>query len=261
MTEIVVYTALFGGYDKLIEPKDKFSGCKFICFTDDDKLESKFWEIIYIEKTYLSNHMMNRKIKLFPHLYFPNYKYSLYVDSNIEIMGNPRDLVYEYKNKGGYIYLPKHMERDCIYREAKECVRVKKETADKVDQVVKKYREDGYPEHNGLFENNIILRQHNEKKVIELMEMWWRCMNEYSQRDQLSLCYSAWCKKIDIGTLKEGSKNRNAYFKIRFHTKEKSLSLPKRIILYVNMNKHRSFIMKSISLLISSVLYFKKKLS
>jgi len=38
--KLVVYTALFGDYDNLIEPKEKFEGCDFICFTDQKHLTS-----------------------------------------------------------------------------------------------------------------------------------------------------------------------------------------------------------------------------
>lgn len=38
--KFVVYTALFGNYDDLIDPKENYEGCDFICFTDQKHLTS-----------------------------------------------------------------------------------------------------------------------------------------------------------------------------------------------------------------------------
>ena len=40
----VVYTAIFGGYDDVVEPTYRPDGWDFVCFTDTD-LVSEFWEI------------------------------------------------------------------------------------------------------------------------------------------------------------------------------------------------------------------------
>jgi len=34
--KIVIYTAIFGGKDNLIEPEYIPKGCDFVCFTDQD---------------------------------------------------------------------------------------------------------------------------------------------------------------------------------------------------------------------------------
>jgi len=64
--KLVVYTALFGDYDDLIEPKEKFEGCDFICFTDQKHLTSDIWEIRLVEECDLPPNMMNRKYKILP---------------------------------------------------------------------------------------------------------------------------------------------------------------------------------------------------
>ncbi len=40
----VIYTAIIGGYDELVEPDYKPEGWDFVCFTDRE-LESDIWEI------------------------------------------------------------------------------------------------------------------------------------------------------------------------------------------------------------------------
>jgi hypothetical protein len=119
--KLVVYTALFGDFDDLIEPKEKFEGCDFICFTDQKHLASDVWEIRLIEECDLPPNMMNRKYKILPHLFLSQYEWSLYVDANIAILSNPMDLANKYLSKYD-MAVPKHFARDCVYDEAKECV-------------------------------------------------------------------------------------------------------------------------------------------
>ena len=54
---------------------------------------------------------------------------------------------------------------------------------------------------------------HNDKEVNSLMEMWWKELNTWVQRDQLSLCYVAWKMKFKIGFISENPRFKNDYFK------------------------------------------------
>jgi hypothetical protein len=58
--------------------------------------------------------------------------------------------------------------------------------------MIRKYRQQGYPEHNGLVEDNFLMRRHNEPEMIRFAEEWWKNVLEFSRRDQLSFNYVAW---------------------------------------------------------------------
>ena len=62
-------------------------------------------------------------------------------------------------------------------------------------QVLRKSR---YPEKNGLYENNLIIRKHNDPALIALILEWWDMLSRYSKRDQLSLVYLLWKHKIQV---------------------------------------------------------------
>jgi hypothetical protein len=49
LNQLIVYTTIFGNYDELIDPKEKYPGCDFICFTDQKSLKSDIWQIQIIE--------------------------------------------------------------------------------------------------------------------------------------------------------------------------------------------------------------------
>ncbi len=214
--KLVVYTALFGNYDDLIEPKEKFEECDFICFTDQKHLISDIWEIRYIEECEMPSNMMNRKYKILPHLFLSEYEYSLYVDANISILKNPSDLANKYLSKYD-MAVPKHFARNCIYEEAKECVILGKTKYDETQKQIEKYKKDGFTVNFGLGENNILLRKHNSEKVIKLMNDWWNELNTQTKRDQLSLAYVLW-KNGDKFFFMEESARGNKFFKIKLHS-------------------------------------------
>lgn len=92
--------------------------------------------------------------------------------------------------------MPEHFGRDCIYEEGKAILTCKMDTKSKLDKTIKLLKKEGYPEHNGLYENNFIYRKHNEKEIVGLMNQWWQFINKYSRRDQMSLCYLLWKNKV-----------------------------------------------------------------
>lgn len=213
--KFVVYTAIFGDYDDLIDPKEKFEGCDFICFTDQKHLKSDIWEIQYIKDCDLPPNMMNRKYKILPHLFLSEYEWSMYVDANIAILGNPLELAEKYLNKYNLV-MPKHFVRDCIYEEAKECVRIGKTKENETQIQMNNYKKEGFPKNFGLGENNILLRKHNDNKIIKLMNEWWKQLNIGTKRDQLSLAYVLW-KNGEKFCFMEESARGNDYFKIKIH--------------------------------------------
>lgn len=216
MLKIVVYTALFGDYDELPEPGEKYKNCDFVCFTDQKKISSNIWQIIYVERTNESATMMNRKYKLLPHKFLKNYDISLYIDANIILKKNPYALVIDYLDRNVFL-MPKHSHRNCLYDEAKVCVGQKKSSLKRTVKQMKIYRKEGFPKKYGLGENNILLRKHNDKKVIKLMEFWYNELLNRTQRDQLSLGFSLWKNDMVFSYINENSRILNDYFTYKPH--------------------------------------------
>ena len=52
-----------------------------------------------------------------------------------------------------------------------------------------------------------MLRRHNEKDVIDTMEMWWEEIKYGSRRDQLSFNYCAWKSNLNFVYLKGDIRN------------------------------------------------------
>ena len=91
MNKIVVYTCITNNYDSLKEIKYVEEGVSYICFTDNDKLTSKTWKIVYLDSNLIDLNLsfvtQQRFIKLCPHKLdcLKNYDISVWIDANIII--------------------------------------------------------------------------------------------------------------------------------------------------------------------------------
>lgn len=193
--KVAIYTALTGGYDKLIQPQcvdDRFA---YICFSNDIKEERVgVWEIRPIPVVVENQQRLSRYPKMHPHVLLAEFDYSLYVDANIDIRdesfyGYIRQLVSDKVKLAGM----DHLEVDCAYEEGLRVITSKKERDWKaVVKLMRFLRREGFPYHFGMYEANCILRNNHDKQVAEQCEIWWNCFNQYAQRDQLSYSYSLW---------------------------------------------------------------------
>ena len=227
MNKQVVYTCITGGYDNLREPKFVSSSIDYICFTDNAALTSKFWKIKQIpsELNNLSDVKKQRLIKILPHKYLSEYDTSLWIDSNITIVGDVKDFFNKYDLSQKFLYTNKHPGRDCLYREQLAVIRLKKDTYENTNPQIDRYREEGFPEHYGLAETNILLRAHKNPRCIKLMNAWGEEILRGSHRDQLSFNYCVWkCGvKESIEYLSEKYYNLhladNSFFALENHIK------------------------------------------
>lgn len=195
----VVYTCITGGYDTLIDPKWISEGFDYICFTDNADIKSDVWQIRPLPKETegLSNVKKQRYVKINPHKHLSDYDLSIWVDGNVELKGNLNDFVKETIKDDCSVYVPKHPSRNCIYTEARIVLRMKKDKFENIDPQIKRYEKEGFPKNNGLLQSNIMLRKHNKKDCIKLMEFWFNELKDGSHRDQLSFNYASW-KNNDV---------------------------------------------------------------
>jgi hypothetical protein len=214
--KIVVYTCISGSYDLLKDVVKKESDIDYICFTNQD-IKSETWEIRKIPKYLesLEQTKIARCIKILPHLFLPEYEISIWVDGNIQVLGNINKFISE--NLTGYLSMCKHPDRICTYQEAEAVINLKKDNDDIVNKQVEEYREIGFPENNGMVQSNVIIRRHNDKNYIDIAKVWWNEVRKKSKRDQLSFNYSIWNKNIEVNIMKP-SIISSEYFQIWTHT-------------------------------------------
>ncbi|WP_455816284.1 glycosyltransferase domain-containing protein [Pseudomonas cerasi] len=242
MNKRVVYTAIFGDYDDLLEPDHVDSSIDYICFTNNKNVKSSQWIVKYTDNFngVTDNARLNRIYKFMPHRFLSEYDESLYIDGNIKISGRSLSDAFELALKNKNISIPPHAERDCIYKESLACLKLGKGEPEKINEQMQFYKGEGFPETYGLYENNVIFRRHGCKKIKLVMEEWYEMITRFSSRDQLSLCYLFWKEGVSCEAFKWGPKISDKYFKIKFHNTEKKLPLVKKIILYTFINAKRN---------------------
>ena len=184
----ILYTTIFGGYD-VTKPKLP-SDWDWKCFSEENSVP-----------LYSDNTRNAKKFKVLPHRYLKDYEYSIFIDGNMYVVGDVNDLVERYLNDSNIAFFDHKNNvmdpRDCIYDEYNAIINLGKNDPNQkykddpqvmYDQV-KRYQDEGYPSHNGLITGMVILRRHNEKDCVRVMEDWWTEIKYGSKRDQLSFNY------------------------------------------------------------------------
>jgi hypothetical protein len=186
-SKTVVYTAIFSAYDTLKDPLFVDKNVDYICFTDQEYLESSIWKIIQVERDLrFSAKMQAERYKILPHVFLRNYETSVWVDASLTIKASIIEYITQY-NKTSEILLFPHPERICIYDEAAVCMLSGKDDKNVIIQQIARYYNEGYKTNSGLFCGGVLVRNHNNPEVIKVMELWYEEIKLYSERDQISL--------------------------------------------------------------------------
>lgn len=208
----VVYTAITNNYDFLHDPKYVSENLDYVCFYDQSTQKTDIWNTVKLSRSSSEPRKVNRKIKILPHEFLEGYDYSIYLDGNI-VQNCDLDILADKYLREHLIACPRHVHRSCLYEEAKECLSRKKSSANKIVSQILKYKQEGYPQKNGLSTNSIIFRRHNHPKVIKVMQEWWREIENHSIRDQISFNYVMWKSDIDLKYIDEHYRNDDSFFR------------------------------------------------
>lgn len=236
----VVYTSLTGSIDKLKNPQFVLKGWDYICFSNDIVTTEKnnVWQIRSIPFNSKNSRRLSRFAKIKAHEVLTNYDYSLYLDANVEIVSDTiLHRINQLIEEDQLISLIPHPVRDCIYDEIQECIIIGKEFARPLKKIRNYLKENNYPKHFGLFENGLMLRKHNDPKMIELNNCWWDLYINFSQRDQVSLGFLMWKYNIQcVAFFPKGISVRNSPA-IEFHKHKISIQSKIKIRLIQFLNK------------------------
>lgn len=190
----VVYTAISGGRDDLIERQNNLSG-DFVAFVDEHVI-SGTWDVKKLESSWKESVRKAKEYKILPHNYFPEYEYSLWMDGTQELLV-PVDYLVDTYLKDADLAVFKHPAGyDCAYKEAEVCIETGRGDPDTIRKQIDRYKKEGFPEKYGLTENTVLLRRHTPE-LNNLMDMWWDEIKNGSYRDQLSLQYVIWKSGFD----------------------------------------------------------------
>ena len=197
--KIVIYTVLTGAYDNLNQPRHVESGFSYICFTDTvQKQKIGVWEMREIPNVSDDKKILSRYPKMHPHLLLDEFDYSVYIDANVIILD---DTLYKCSLEliSRHICLAgmKHQEVECAYVEGLRIYTIGKEK--KIREIIRTLRflrRENFPYNYGMYEANVIFRNHHNQDVIRQCELWWNCFINYVKRDQITYSYTLWKNHI-----------------------------------------------------------------
>jgi len=190
----LVYTCLFGYSERFADlTYERDSTIDFVCFTDMPEVQSNFWRIERAEPSRLDASRAAKQRKILPNRFVSQYDESLYVDNTVRLKMSPREIFERYLHgaNSSFTCFP-HPWRHCVYDEAQEVISRGFDTPERVNHQMASYQELGYPAHNGLWKGAFLLRRHNDRTVIDVMETWFDHVLKHSHRDQLSLPVAMW---------------------------------------------------------------------
>ncbi len=192
--KIAVYTSIYGNYDILKEPLYRDKKCDYYVFTDMEVNDKSIWKKVeYIFPFYIGESavLKNRYVKMHPHIFFKEYRYSIYIDGNLQILSEISQMVKKFNSEIG-IALHKHPSNKSVYEEIKYNIKLGNITNKEGKRISSRFKEEGMPEKYGMFECNVILRENSNSICIKLMEDWWKEFFDGIRRDQFYFTYVLW---------------------------------------------------------------------
>ncbi|WP_052118308.1 glycosyltransferase domain-containing protein [Erwinia oleae] len=233
--ELAVYSVITGGYDQILPVKSIDERCDYFIISNEYIDLPAPWKLLTPPKKNLNNKDFNRFYKLNPHLVFPDYKYSLYIDGNILLCGDIFEWSSSQLSKSDFSIFS-HPERDNIFDEGKICSFIGTDYFWIINRQLRKYKKENFC-HDALYEANILLRSHNEPKVIELMEKWWlEYIDKFNaKRDQLALPYVIWRTEFRVNNMgPSDARYENKYFRYMGHANNRHKTLETKFKKIIN---------------------------
>lgn len=183
MKNIVVYSCVAGNIDDL-QSRQKWGKADWVIFTDQ-KFTGGNWKVEQLKNNIPdSPRRTARWHKTNPHILFPDYEYTIWIDGTVELLVTPESLVEKYLKYADIATL-NHPDRNCVYEEADACKYLKLDSDEVIDKQMLEYKRQAYPKKNGLSETKVVIRR-NSTAITDFNEMWGDEIRRGSLRDQLS---------------------------------------------------------------------------
>ncbi len=183
-----------------MEPTQKHDGVEYVYFVDNkdtwaykDRIEASIWDVRETPRKYASGMLDAKWSKMHPHLLFPGEE-TIWCDANYFPHRESPLLNKHHISAEVSVYHHKTSRR-CLFEEAAFCLSRGVGVAADIKRQIAAYKADGMPEQFGLFEGNVIYRK---PEASAFNEAWWKQVNTYSTRDQISMPYVFWKNDIDF---------------------------------------------------------------
>jgi hypothetical protein len=208
MTSAVVYTALFGPTEDLLEQEvARSSSTRFVCFTDNPRLRSESWEIRLVEPLFpADSRRSQRDIKIRGHEALASYDHWLYIDNTVRLKVSPEEIIARWLPGFDWAAL-NHDARETIWDEFEANRNLAKDTEERLNEQLHDYSLyhrnvlDQRPLWNGFF------ARRNTASVRDFTDLWFDHVLRYSARDQLSILIALNARPVSLNRIDAGVRN------------------------------------------------------
>lgn len=191
MTRRVVYTALFGEYETLIEqPVSRQSAADFICFTDVPGVTSDTWQIVQVEPIIRWDPSRSVRFpKIIGHEVLAEYDETMWIDNRILLKRKPERLFDAWLREKDIAFI-RHDHRKTVRDEYMAVIANRLDDASRVREQLH-FMTLHAPEvlDEVPLWGAVILRRRSDA-VRDAMSTWLYQVLRHSRRDQLSLNYA-----------------------------------------------------------------------
>ena len=198
-----IYTALFGTdpqtSDTLAQVQS-IEGWDFVCFTNMDIQDAKGWKIVHVEPKTNSMALAAKRIKWLSHKVLEDYDIVVWIDAYLAPSIIAADKLYQWitlmKERGAVMFHRQHEKRNCIWDECDAVVKNKRDTPEHVQSVRKLLQIQNMPTQFGLYDTNIMIKFHKDKRLISISERIMHLLEQYTTRDQLIVTFVYYMQKF-----------------------------------------------------------------
>ena len=215
----LVYTCVFGGYDRVFPPRHTDRGLDHVIVTDDTGLRVKGWRTHAVPAAHFATpKAANLYYRALIHRELPGYDAALYVDGNIRLLGPSRDFIAAFVTSGAALGLYPHPLRTTVADEARACLQQAKLADPAAVQAERQFHAaEGFPDDQGLMESGILLKNHTAPGLDAAMALWWEQFERFGTRDQISLPYVLWKTGLPVQWHDHSFRDPNPYFGLYPH--------------------------------------------
>ncbi len=188
---VAVYTAITGGYENLVKPLVIDPDIDYFLFTDTPEKFEPDWATV-IQMPYVSHKSVRtaRYAKTHPHFWFPDYDYAIWMDANVLPAASLHPMVQKLENTRYHAAFIQHPLRYNCMEEGQELIKFGLDDQNIIEAQLTRYGRIADIFQQELIETNFFICRPKLNITRDFMTLWWRELNSYSHRDQLSVGYA-----------------------------------------------------------------------
>lgn len=189
--KIAAYSAITGGYENYVKPLVIDPDIDYYLFTDTpEKFDPDWATVIHIPYVNHKPVRTARYAKTHPHFWFPEYDYAVWMDANVLPTTSIHPFIEKLHNSPFHAAFIEHPLRYNCMEEGQELIKFGLDDQSLIEEQLTRYGRIPEIFAQALIETNFFICRPKLAITKDFMTLWWKELNNYSHRDQLSIGYA-----------------------------------------------------------------------